>query len=160
MHLALSLSVALYGAAGALAVALAALFVSLVGLQRARRADAALQALDLDVPQLTAMVEELGLFRLGLRHAVQGVGLVRFDAFPGSGGHFSFALALVDAEANGVVLTALSGREETRIYAKRLTQGRCDQALSPEESQAVQEARAQLPHPAGTEPPGWRPPGP
>lgn len=72
--------------------------------------------------------------------AIQRLGLVRFDAFPGSGGQFSFSAALLDARNNGIVLTAISGREETRLYAKRLNDGVCQQPLSPEESDAVQRA--------------------
>ena len=38
------------------------------------------------------------------RHAVQRVGLVRYNPFEDTGGNQSFALALLDADANGVVL--------------------------------------------------------
>ena len=72
--------------------------------------------------------------------AIQRLGLVRFDAFPGSGGQFSFSAALLDARDSGVVLTAISGREETRLYAKRLDAGVCQQPLSPEEHEAVNKA--------------------
>lgn len=77
---------------------------------------------------------------------LQKVGLVRFNAFPDAGGELSFALALLDGEDNGVVLTSLQGRDDARVYAKPVLAGRSPYALSPEERQAIQEA-SRLPIP-------------
>lgn len=130
----------LLGTALALIVAIVALILALAASRRARRLQQNLQSSDLDVPRLLELAQDLETFRSTLRNAVQGIGLVRFDAFPGSGGQFSFALALLDGQSNGIVVTALSGREETRVYAKQLNQGHCDQPLSPEETRALDEA--------------------
>lgn len=78
--------------------------------------------------------------------AVQHLALVRFDAFPGAGGQFSFSAAFLDGDATGVVLTAISGREETRLYAKRLESGKSEQPLSPEEQEALKKALEQAPN--------------
>ncbi len=76
-----------------------------------------------------------------LAHAVQGVGLVRFRAFQDTGGDQSFALALVDGEGNGVVVSALYGRGTTRIYAKPVQGWLSPKALSEEEEKALVQAR-------------------
>ncbi len=76
-----------------------------------------------------------------LAHAVQGMGLIRFSAFEDTGGDQSFALALVDGEGNGVVISALYGREATRIYAKPVKGWLSPRVLTKEEEQALAEAR-------------------
>ena len=55
--------------------------------------------------------------------AFQRVGLVRFNPFEDTGGNQSFALALLDAEGNGWVLSSLHARTGTRIYAKAIRGG-------------------------------------
>lgn len=71
---------------------------------------------------------------------VQKVGIVRYDAFDGIGGEQSFSVALLDANANGVVVSGLSGREDTRVYAKPVRGGRSAHVLSDEEIQAIARA--------------------
>ncbi|HET9085842.1 MAG TPA: DUF4446 family protein [Candidatus Limnocylindrales bacterium] len=98
-------------------------------------------------------VYELGreVERLGTRtnrleaaapHAFQRVGLVRFNPFEDTGGNQSFALALLDADGNGWVLSSLHARTGTRVYAKAIRGGRSDGALSDEESAAIKQATA------------------
>lgn len=76
-----------------------------------------------------------------LAHVVQGVGLVRFRAFQDTGGDQSFALALADGEGNGVVISALYGRGQTRIYAKPVQGWLSPKPLGEEEQEALSEAR-------------------
>ncbi len=77
------------------------------------------------------------------RLAVQSAGLVRFNPFrEDTGGNLSFALALLDAEDNGFVLSSLHSRQTTRVYIKAITAGQSDQALSDEETQALNQARS------------------
>lgn len=76
-----------------------------------------------------------------LTHTLQGVGLVRFRAFQDTGGDQSFALALTDGEGNGVVISALYGRDVTRVYAKQVKGWLSPKALSEEEEQALTEAK-------------------
>ena len=75
-----------------------------------------------------------------LASALQHAALVRYDAFPGAGGQFSFSACVLDGVHTGLLLTAISNRDETRLYAKWVEQGRCRQALSPEEEQALARA--------------------
>jgi hypothetical protein len=77
------------------------------------------------------------------RLAVQSAGLVRFNPFrEDTGGNLSFALALLDADDNGIVLSSLHSRQSTRVYIKAITAGQSDQALSDEETQALRQARS------------------
>jgi hypothetical protein len=76
-----------------------------------------------------------------LAHSVQGIGLVRFRAFQDTGGDQSFALALVDGEGNGMVMSALYGRGETRMYAKPVHGWLSPKPLGEEEQEALSEAR-------------------
>lgn len=74
------------------------------------------------------------------RHTLQGASLVRFNNFDDTGGNQSFALALADPEANGVVLSSLHARNQTRVYAKAVARGVAEGALSVEEGEALREA--------------------
>jgi hypothetical protein len=74
------------------------------------------------------------------RGSFQRIGLVRFNPFEETGGNQSFALALLDGNGHGFVLSSLHARAGTRVYAKALTAGRSDAALSAEETEAVRQA--------------------
>jgi hypothetical protein len=68
--------------------------------------------------------------------------LLRYDALDGTGGRQSVSLALLDAGANGLILTAIQDREYARIYIKQVTAGESDLELSPEETRALEQATA------------------
>jgi hypothetical protein len=74
--------------------------------------------------------------------ALRDVAIVRYDALNEMSGQLSFSLALLNAVGDGVVLSSINGRAETRTYAKPVIAGRGELELSPEEAQAVQSARA------------------
>jgi Protein of unknown function (DUF4446) len=71
------------------------------------------------------------------RGSLQHVGLVRFNPFDDTGSDQSFAIALLDDEANGIVLSSLHGRAGTRIFAKAIRAGQASHALSDEEQEAL-----------------------
>jgi hypothetical protein len=73
--------------------------------------------------------------------ALRDVAIVRYDALQEMSGQLSFSLALLNAVGDGVVLTSINGRAETRTYAKPVRAGKGVQELSPEEAQAVHSAR-------------------
>ncbi len=75
------------------------------------------------------------------RKAFQRIGLVRYNPFEDTGGNQSFALALLDADDDGIVISSLHARGGTRIYAKAVAAGRPEAALSEEETQALALAR-------------------
>jgi hypothetical protein len=72
-----------------------------------------------------------------LRH----VAVVRYDAFGDVSGAQSWSLAILDDAGDGVVVTAINGREAARTYAKNVRAGESDAALSPEELEAIAFAR-------------------
>ncbi len=72
-----------------------------------------------------------------LTFSVQKVGLVRFNPFKDGGGNFSFALALLDWHNTGVVITSMYGREQNRIYTKKIDQGKSEGQLTAEEQEAM-----------------------
>lgn len=76
----------------------------------------------------------------GIDGSVRNVGLLRYDAFEDVGGRLSFSCALLDANGNGVVLTSINGRQETRVYAKPVTGGTSAHNLSLEEEEAIRRA--------------------
>ena len=74
-------------------------------------------------------------------HALRDVAIVRYDALQEMSGQLSFSLALLNAVGDGVVLSSINGRAETRTYAKPVRAGKGVQELSPEEAQAVHSAQ-------------------
>lgn len=80
--------------------------------------------------------------------AVQHVGLVRFDAFEDMGGQLSFSAALLDARGDGVVITSINGRQDTRCYAKRVAAGASSHNLTDEEEEAIRQAMGAVPQSA------------
>jgi Protein of unknown function (DUF4446) len=73
--------------------------------------------------------------------ALRDIAIVRYDALQEMSGQLSFSLALLNATGDGVVLSSINGRAETRTYAKPVVAGKGSQELSPEEAQAVHTAR-------------------
>jgi hypothetical protein len=69
--------------------------------------------------------------------------VVRFDAFQDTAGQQSFAVALLDNRGNGVVITSLFGRSESRCYAKPVVKGESPFPLSDEERAAIRQALEQ-----------------
>ena len=90
-----------------------------------------------------ALAGELAIAKGKMGRSLQRVGLVRFNAFPDTGGEMSFAMALLDETGVGVVLTSLYGREEARVFAKPVTAGRSAYPLSGEEIKAIATALAE-----------------
>jgi hypothetical protein len=84
-----------------------------------------------------------------LATATQGVGVVRFNAFQNTGSDLSFAVALLDAHRNGVVISSIYGREESRTYAKPVSGGKSAYQLGEEEQEAMNRALKSMRLPAG-----------
>ncbi len=97
---------------------------------------------------LAALEERVNRLHLLQQGCLQRVGFVRFDAFQDTAGQQSFALALLDNQGNGVVITSLFGRHESRCYAKPIVKGGSSFPLSEEERRAVRQA---LEQPVGTQ---------
>jgi len=84
---------------------------------------------------------DLEALRADIGQALRHVAVVRYDAFGDMGGRLSFSAAIVDDRGDGVVLSAIHARGESRTYAKGITRGGSDATLTPEEQQALSAAR-------------------
>ncbi|HEY8200169.1 MAG TPA: DUF4446 family protein [Actinomycetota bacterium] len=95
------------------------------------------RGLEADLEQTKIRQQEL-IERLA--SSKRNVGIVRFDAFEDMGGLMSFSAAFLDDHQTGIVITAINGRTEGRIYAKAIEEGRSSHNLSPEEQRALIDA--------------------
>ncbi len=77
-----------------------------------------------------------------LPRAISHTGVVSYDAFGDITGNLSRSIALLDQQANGVVISLLVGRNETRFFTKQVRDGVGAEPLSPEEDDAVARALA------------------
>ncbi len=100
--------------------------------------------LDLQIGRVEAVgarLEELnrmaGEMEQRTRTSIQHIGLVRFNPFEDTGSDQSFAIALLDDRRDGIVLSSLHGRANTRLFAKPVEGGESKHALSDEEAQAI-----------------------
>ena len=78
-----------------------------------------------------------GLLERRTLSSLQHIGLVRFNPFDDTGSDQSFAIALLDGERDGVVISSLHGRTNTRVFAKPVQAGASSHALSEEEERAI-----------------------
>jgi len=99
---------------------------------------------------------QLDRTRRDVASSLRHVAVVRYDAFGDVGGRLSFSAALVDDDGDGLVVTSIAGRAESRAYAKGLAGGRSELPLSEEETQAVRAAGG---HTSGGRTSGARTPG-
>jgi hypothetical protein len=83
-----------------------------------------------------------------LDHAIAYRSLVRFDAYNEMSGRQSTSIALLDATGSGVVVSSIHHRDQARVYAKQVREGRGELEIAPEEEEAV---RAALSEPASRE---------
>ena len=79
------------------------------------------------------------LFAL-LGRSARNLGVVRYDAFDDMGGKMSFSAALLDDHGNGLVITSINARAESRAYAKPIKGGMSEHNLSGEEQRAIANA--------------------
>ena len=106
--------------------------------------------LDRDFRSLHSYVEDLasGLqsrlttVEQRLDGAVTHHGLVRYDAYNEMSGRQSTSIALLDARGSGVVVSSIHHRDQARLYAKQVVEGRGQLELSPEEHEAIRVALA------------------
>jgi hypothetical protein len=143
----------------AIVTALAALLVAVVALLGQRRVrasyrvfsqgsrDDVLTLLQRHIEEVRGLRSDVDALRdhgYGLRDMLAGcisrVHTVRYDAFDDMGGHMSFSSAFLDEHGDGMVITAINGRTDTRVYAKAVRSGESSHNLSDEESRAIRQA--------------------
>jgi hypothetical protein len=76
-----------------------------------------------------------------LRQSLRNVAGVRYDAFGDMGGRLGFSCAVVDDEGDGLVLSSIHARGDSRTSAKGVVGGSSEVTLTPEEQEALRAAR-------------------
>jgi hypothetical protein len=134
----------------ALVLALVALVLALAAFLRAGRSRRRTTARKLSPPrprktaplstdEVTAALQGL---QADVASSLRHLAVVRYDAFGDMGGHLSWSMALLDDSGDGVVLTSIHGRSDSRTYAKNIAGWSANQQLSPEEDEAIGFARS------------------
>ena len=72
---------------------------------------------------------------------VPRIGFVRYNAFEDVGSDLSFALALLNKDGDGVVISSIYSREDTRTYGKAVRGYSSVKDASKEERAAIEAAR-------------------
>jgi hypothetical protein len=88
-----------------------------------------------------ALRQEVAALKAEAAQAMRHVAVVRYDAFTDTGGQLSWSMALLDDSGSGVVLTSIQGRNDSRSYAKNVAAWTSETQLSPEEDDAISNAR-------------------
>jgi len=92
--------------------------------------------------QLAALRADLAVVRGDVAQSLRNVAVVRYDAFGDMGGRLSFSCAVVDDAGDGLVISSIHARGESRTYAKGIVGGSSQITLTPEEQHALSAARA------------------
>ncbi len=90
--------------------------------------------------QVESLKEDCQRLDAIVNRCLQRVHLVRYNAFENTGSDLSFALAMLDSKNDGVVVSSLFGRNESRVYAKPIINGQSTYFLTEEEQQALKRA--------------------
>ncbi|SHI45117.1 DUF4446 family protein [Parasporobacterium paucivorans] len=85
----------------------------------------------------TALIQEISE---KIRISYQKAAIVKYDAFNEMGGKLSFALALLDENNTGFVLTSMHSREGCYTYIKEIIRGESYIVLGDEEKEAINKA--------------------
>ena len=73
--------------------------------------------------------------------SIQKIGVVHFDAFDDVHGNLSFALAMLNNNDDGIILTSLYGHNSCNTYVREVKSGETSIKLLNEESQALDKAK-------------------
>jgi hypothetical protein len=100
--------------------------------------DASFRALHTYVTQVAERLDgRVGVVEGRLDRAISHCGLIRYDAYNEMSGRQSTSIALLDSSRNGVVLSSIHHRDQARLYAKQISEGKGELKLSPEEEEAL-----------------------
>lgn len=105
----------------------------------------ALRRLDDDLGSVESVVADvvprLESVESRLPYAIRHVAVIAYDAFGDVTGRLSRSIALLNERGDGVVISLLVSRDETRWFTKMVQGGSGAERLSPEEQAAVDRAR-------------------
>ncbi|KKT42533.1 MAG: hypothetical protein UW88_C0006G0051 [Candidatus Collierbacteria bacterium GW2011_GWD2_45_10] len=90
---------------------------------------------------IKALQEKLRVETIENKKHLQRIGFRRYNPFTDTGGDQSFSAAFLDDNGDGIMISSLHSRENTRLYAKKVEGGKVvSQALSKEEADVINEA--------------------
>lgn len=75
-----------------------------------------------------------------LNKSIRSVETIRFNPFIDAGSNQSFAIAFMNDEGNGVVMSSLYARDRMSIFAKPIVSGKSEFELSSEEKEVLNKA--------------------
>ena len=100
--------------------------------------DASFRTLHDYVTDVVARLDaRVGVAEGRLDGAIAHCGLIRYDAYNEMSGRQSTSIALLDSRRSGVVLSSIHHRDQARLYAKQISEGKGELRLSPEEEEAL-----------------------
>lgn len=89
---------------------------------------------------LETMMTEQEAIRNIQSNTIQKIGFIKYNAFENIGNDLSFALTLLDGNNNGICISSIYGRNESRIFSKPIVKGKSLVSLSQEELESLNEA--------------------
>ena len=89
---------------------------------------------------LETMMTEQAAIRNIQSNTIQKIGFIKYNAFENIGNDLSFALTLLDGNNNGICISSIYGRIESRIFSKPIVKGKSLVSLSQEELESLNEA--------------------
>jgi hypothetical protein len=90
--------------------------------------------------RLTIDTQRLADLEKQMPYALSYIGVISYNAFGNIVGNRSRSIALLNQQADGIVITILTSREETLFFTKEVRAGVGIEELSPEEQAAVDRA--------------------
>lgn len=90
---------------------------------------------------ISANTGEIATLMSKMRKRIRNVSTLRFKPFEDAGSTQSFAIAIVDDEQNGVVLSSLYTRERMSVFAKPVKDGKSEYELTNEEKTVLESAK-------------------
>ena len=89
---------------------------------------------------ITLMNQEFKRIREDTSNFIRKIGLVRYQGFKDTGGDQSFSVTLLNERDSGIIITSLYGRDVSKMYAKKVTEGKPEHTLTSEEEEALHQA--------------------
>jgi len=96
---------------------------------------------NLTTKQISEILTEIVKIEKAQKKNFSKYALLRYNPFEDTGGDQSFAIALLDSANDGLVISSLHSRGDTRVYAKKVTGAKAaSHQFSKEEKEVVEKA--------------------
>lgn len=92
---------------------------------------------------LQSAAARIAALEASARTDLSRAGFVRYDAFTDAESGLSYALALLNRQGDGVVITSIYSRSDTRTFGKPVSAFKPTVQASAEELEAIEKARAE-----------------